>query len=707
MTENTTLAKIRAASRKLSEGQDLREEMELLVGPYANWEDFLVPTPYCICLLGELMIISTTTDFSLDKNPPKEGFKLIRYPKSFRACLMQVANSGWDAFNEANKNMDQIRLLSANVPSNLNVAVTILLNGTVEDIEDSLPIPMNAIKDTADECLALATCVEQKFVDVMSLTAELLEACVNAKGSYEQEAKETRIALEVAEANKKVAEEQKKMSEEAYRHLEKSVDNAEKACKDALNSMPSGWDMVGMMAVEGIANAATAAISGISTMMFHAKVPKQQSSSKQTNETGVAYQMTIDNDSVEAYSKISHVKGITDPLFLLCFPKNTLVTNLKEKEEAVMRILRQLSNMSAEIQSKVNNLEMDNLKDIITTGIDLSKDLLEAAGAMTVSEEESNALSKRALELKQKINIFEVQGKALLATNPSNISGTSLRSLPDPPEKQDSAVKQVVENARFKVEQASAQLENTRERYDKACDKLMENNEKLGKVMADIAKLNIENISFEKIRETLGKGIKALGELRQQWSKIVMFFQMMSNLIKCSLNKSLTSFLEHANTAEMRRLEGKSVSMVKRDMIYKQAFQGAKIAHVVNMIAGCYVEISNKHLMSRIAGLGKLLGFDPEKEMDEILKERRLLHQGLQEAQKSIKDLIIKKKKEFDRNSVERANKIKCELQAALPPTSESDKTDEQNQKAIKEGMQKIQTIQEDEANTMDADDLV
>ena len=88
--EKKQLTKIRNATNKISRGEDLKEEMEILVGPNASWEDFLVPTPLAICLLGELMIISSKSDFSLDQNPPKDGFKLIRYPQSFRACLMQV-----------------------------------------------------------------------------------------------------------------------------------------------------------------------------------------------------------------------------------------------------------------------------------------------------------------------------------------------------------------------------------------------------------------------------------------------------------------------------------------------------------------------------------------------------------------------------------------------------------------------------------------
>ena len=88
--EETTVAKINSAMKTLSRGDKLKEEMALIVGPNASWEDFLTPAPMCICLLGELMVISTRADFSLEQTPPKDGFKLMRWPNSFRASLVQV-----------------------------------------------------------------------------------------------------------------------------------------------------------------------------------------------------------------------------------------------------------------------------------------------------------------------------------------------------------------------------------------------------------------------------------------------------------------------------------------------------------------------------------------------------------------------------------------------------------------------------------------
>lgn len=89
----TTVKEVNAALRKVSTGEDMRQEMEMVVGPHANWEEFLYPVPLTILLLGDLMLVSAEQDFTLAKKQPKDGFQYIRWPDSFRASLSQVSIS--------------------------------------------------------------------------------------------------------------------------------------------------------------------------------------------------------------------------------------------------------------------------------------------------------------------------------------------------------------------------------------------------------------------------------------------------------------------------------------------------------------------------------------------------------------------------------------------------------------------------------------
>ena len=45
-----------------------------------------------------------------------------------------------------------------------------------------------------------------------------------------------------------------------------------------------------------------------------------------------------------------------------------------------------------------------------------------------------------------------------------------------------------------------------------------------------------------------------------------------------------------------------NIDGLRKDMIYQQAFQAAKISYVVNMVSTSYVQVSQDHVMSRIAG---------------------------------------------------------------------------------------------------------
>ena len=102
------------------------------------------------------MLITTENDFSLDENAPKEGFQYLKYPSSFRASLVQMTNMGWDAFNEAHKNMDSIRLLTQNINKHVKLILNVITTGTIEEVELLVPMTLKKIQRIADECLDLS-----------------------------------------------------------------------------------------------------------------------------------------------------------------------------------------------------------------------------------------------------------------------------------------------------------------------------------------------------------------------------------------------------------------------------------------------------------------------------------------------------------------------------------------------------------------------
>ena len=601
--------------------------------------------------------------------------------------------------------MDQIRLLSANIPNNLRDAVKILMTGADFEMEDMLPIPLGAIQDTADKCFALAVAVENKFDFVMGLTAELLEACVSTQGKYEEELREVKIAREIAEENKKSAEEQKQLATEMYDEIKNSVQKAEKSYYDALDSMPSGWDMIGKNVVEGIATTFTGFLDAVS-FKWARPGKKGSKSSKHSTEAQNPSGTSADRRTLEAYGLAPLLQTYTTALASTALSNDGMLTPLAGDLKQVEYCKQQYQNTLKKANVISKNAVSERIADLCNTGIKLCKGLKENAKSFEKDDQRCSSMAKNLLKLQADVMTIASESKNVMGTNPTDSRAPTLSAMPPEVDPNATAAQIEVQNVRYKMQQTSAQLDSTREMYDKSCDRMMEASQKLGEIIADIKKLNIQEINFEQIRETLMKGIRALGELREQWDKLVSFFQMMSSIIKCCLNTSLKGFLEYAATSQTHSLKGYPITSLKKDMIYQQAFQANKIAHVVNMIATSYVEVSTKHLTHRIAGLGGMMGLNPEKDAHEIELKRQELLNGCQDAQEDIRNLVKKRKNAFDRQVTSRIQAIEKELMNALPPVDPADKSLARIQEAVAKGTRNAKAI-EPPKRELDIEDFV
>ena len=231
-------------------------------------------------------------------------------------------------------------------------------------------------------------------------------------------------------------------------------------------------------------------------------------------------------------------------------------------------------------------------------------------------------------------------------------------------------------------------LHHAHDGYDKSCENLRQTNQRLGKVLAELAKQNITEINFETIRKTLMTGIQALGEVWAQWGEMVRFFETIANIIRTCRHTSLTDFVEDTQREQSLVLGGDTISALMRDAIYVQVSQATRIAYAVHMISSLYVEVSNDHLMGRLEALGNLLGLDPKKDGEKIQALQAKLDTECRDSLKAINGLVKQHQSEFRQNVKKRAKIIEQELNAVLPPA-----TDEEtriNTQAVQDGMGNI-----------------
>lgn len=641
----------------------------MIMQPYVNWENYLIPAPKSIAILGELVFISSSTDFSINKNPPKEGYKFIKYPDSFRACLMQVCNTGWWAFNEAHTSMDQIRLHTAQVPDYMKNAVKILFHDNDEVVKALLPDQMDNIREIADECLTLSAATEKSFGNVINIIQELLEACLNANCFYGEEMEAIKKKIEESKLRKQSSEETKKRTEKAVKAVEKQLDEAQESYKKALDSLPGGWEMIAMDFVGGLAQSVTGLFNGVTSLITH---PVRSACSATTKIANTVNQIRDQERDVvaeiNAYSKSVEILNCVQNIQQLMSVNSenddiawTDLFNQKNNCAKTFFMAQQFERINEELNKVPDCSSKFQAQTLCCMGMKICNQLERYAPDGKCDTNKSKKIIKEVLELIQLARIFDCKSKNV--TNSPAI-------FPKPPmmfkeanrSENMSPAQKVSQNARFTIEQTRAQLNKARETYEKCVENFENNQKELDEILITMRNCELKEIDFKTTIEMLAKGMDAMGRVKVHWEKMVHFFQMVSAIVKTRLSKTLTNFVA---TSEKTQTLPYNEKLFSKDLLYAQAFQASNIASLVHMISATYTDVSSRYLMDLISSLGKLMAMDKNK--PDFEHKRQQLQNACDEAQKGILNLVRKNKEEFDKKSKARLERISRELLAILP----------------------------------------
>ena len=555
--------------------------------------------------------------------------------------------------------MDAIRLYSAQVPDRVKKVVRTLVQGRDEDVRDFLPIELGKIERNSAECLRLAQSVEAKFEDVMDLTGELLEVSSEARGYYEKAQEETQLKRNNALTKEKEARERIELAKKQQERRENEVRQAKRSWEKAVDSMPSGWDVLGMEVVETI-------VHGIFD------TPPEADRERETD----AEQSPTEDQPVSVAGRVGEqLKIFTTRLsedLTSASEKGKGDTDSKEEEPLDKKLLKMKVAMES-LQEGLAGKDTDSeVQELLKQGLEISREGENMASQLSFTPGKLMGIAKRAAKLKDNVMKFCAKRRAKTEANPYTTkpprqakSMASSASSARP-----SAAKSAIEGARVKMAETKSLLERQEDRYDKTCDQLKESNEELSKVLESLAEFSQEKLAdFDQIRNTLMQGIKALASVRKQWQKLVEFFQYVTNIIKVCQNESLSSFVEYAKVGQKRALENGYAGVdFMRDLIYEQVSQANTTSYVVWSISDTYVEISRNHLMSRLASLGELIALDPEKERHTIELKKRELMESSQEAQEAIEAKVWEAKNHFHEKVTKRIKQIETELLKVLPP---------------------------------------
>ncbi|XP_061404111.1 uncharacterized protein LOC133340039 [Lethenteron reissneri] len=470
-----------------------RQQLEMTLASNASWEDYLSPAPMTIALFGQLMVVSSNHDFAIDQNAPKGGYKHIKYPKSFRASLMQVANSARNVFNVGHTSMDKIKQFSAMLPTTLTNVVKIL-NNDAKLIKLFMPIQLRKLEDITKSCLDQAKHAEELFTSLRDLTSELMEACCASKGKYEKDVTLSTQALEILNMKDKAVHDEKKIIEESMGALQKEFHEAMQFHKDAIKNLPSGWN------IKDLTDALIDGVKGSYNQIMSTVYNGPQS---ETNATGSQSTPHCDNRYYEGsvYTKADFLYKLINKLVSV---ENSESEGNQNPQCSCEYIKRELDKIVVALHAEKDCDPKQRAIEICNLGIQLCSEMVDDKKPLDPMQMQN--LAKMATEF------YESKEEAKTS------AGTPEQTLPNSEHSNGS------KSGRLQLEYSEKLLQMTQTWKTHAHEKMIKNNEEVFRIIEDIGKHKMEKIDFETTKEILAKGLEAISQIQEQWTKLVQFF---------------------------------------------------------------------------------------------------------------------------------------------------------------------------------------
>lgn len=706
-----TVEQLKKVARKISSGSDKKAMTLTTVQSLSSIESFLLPAPISVAILGQLMAIATTIDFSLTKNAPTGGFQYIKHPDSFRACLVQISISGCDAFTTAHKNMDKIGLYCMTFREYVHDLVNMMLKGNEQDKSSLAPIILDDMMQQAKMCLESAQNTESDFNALTSLLSEVCCAATEAKGLHESNLKEAMNRRKILENEKKILEVQKLEIEKEKREVIEQLSKAQQELEEAEGEIPGPMKTILMKTFEKVVNVAStsACLFGLSELTN--PVAMTTVVVKGVYDLGIA---AIENSGKE---ETKGDKKSAMKIALINAPEiYSLVTNLVENIKS--RICHETKTEEKTISDK-QNLQDDNqskwqndISCIREQFEKIMKELEESDVSESAAVQTTSYLCKRSITvcvtvtqqkgckdffegLLKEVKSISKEAESLKIKSDMLFSpgATTCLNMPIDSENENKEMfEQVIDNLLIKIESRKQRLEYLRRKQEAVIQKAQEINPQNTKLLEEFLKTDLQKIEFEEIIQTLSKGMEALGNLNKQWRTMVLYFLHITSRIEaCMLDK--TTHLEkrlHATDISFRAIDYKNKS------ILEIAAGMDAVAYSVELLAKTYTDISGKHLVGPTAELIGMIALDPKKDADKLNDKRRELNENCTRAQQEIKKLTAESRERALKHIHEQFDRIKI-IESEIPGVEEDRK--DQIRKNVKESIEHISNIEMDESD--------
>ncbi|CAF4204439.1 unnamed protein product, partial [Rotaria magnacalcarata] len=626
------------ANNQTGAGELFRQETDQQIitqtGIDYPWQQLVSAGPMAINILGQLIVISSKTDFSFRDSSQNYKFKYMRHPQSFRATLIQIANDGYDAFSQAHSSMNQIQIYMSLIPGHVKTSLRILVSASPRLLERLLVPSLSNIDRIGRECSRLASNTHDQFVNVMQLLGEVIEVTTLAQGIHVQKLKDVEIELNISRVMEKQQQQIIETIQKHYNEAQASVREAQTAYTKALNDLPTGWNKILQNFVQAIIDVARdvapVLITGGVSLVTGQKIQGPQ---------GAGGQGSGGTRSIGEKIASGQALSAANMLF------SQLTSMQKTFEESNTTDLRVLAK------------DFGNYRIVFNT----AKDLVKGDGELS---QKVGGLLRSAIDLTNLEDVEKIKStlhgliselKPLVAANAKGSDQAPKLDLSPETLSQPAPSRGKQDNEQFKVTMTLDRLKQAEQRYDQIFSQLLEQQKQMKALMVKIAGLDMAKIRFEELIELMRQAILLLGNIRQQWGRLVQFFSEISIRTRIATNETLAPFVNRMKEVASIQDITQSERMLYVDLLKEQAVGIHRHTYILYVMAHTYVDISNEFMMDKLSGLATMLTMQTDSEREQALRK---LEKDTNTAQAKVEAIANERKRTFEAALMKRKNDL-------------------------------------------------
>uniref|UniRef100_A0AC35F6S4 Uncharacterized protein n=1 Tax=Panagrolaimus sp. PS1159 TaxID=55785 RepID=A0AC35F6S4_9BILA len=509
--------------------------------------------PNAVLVVSSLAIIAAATDDPslISEKMPKESFKRLKTPGSFRASLYQISTSMCLAFRKADTSMGTIRSCLIDMPDHIQDALN---NVAVANDKKGLQRITTQITKASEKCKAAAETARNSFDEVLEDLQELIQGSLAAQSAGETTLKD---AVKLSEELKIQIEQRKneiQEQEKQHRELINLVNEAAAAYKDA--SLPVDVEKLICLS---LVDAGKGLIDRVTSVPGSVVETVKQISGFGTR------------DANHTFNKLDMDIVVLDEL-------DGIVSEIESTDTPTMENF---------------NCWVEHLKSI--------KGSSKVADIMKKAKELQHCMTNaRQTEFDKKTKLLVKQLSVLIHATRRHFQQSIENETALEKAKLSLAETAIKEHTKIQ-ENARGRLDRETERKDQNMEAMQQSKRDMAGFMAKMSSLDLTKVDMEGVIKCLEEGCHYLSDVEKHWTKLAQFFDSVNLIVKNNLCESIKNFNDQIK-------DGDPVNM-----LVKPALVASGLCVQVCNCALIYTEVSREYVMPVISTVSGNLALSKEQ----------------------------------------------------------------------------------------------